>query len=159
MKLSRRGWNNVLILGIIAFMVILNLPTIIKNHLLDNEPSQYPYLLDPNADIQKIHFSKWSLLRDNGDWKATKDLDLTPLELAQRWQSLVGTEVSGETYLQIKPQLSKANTVEVWYVNREEPQRITYYQTPKFWLMKSWQNKWIAVSVDRNYLFPGSESH
>lgn len=154
MKLSRRGWNNVLMLGVIMFMIILNMPTIIKNNFLEPEQSEYPYLLNPNYSAQQIHFSRWSLLREASGWKATEKLSIPALELVQRWQSLVGTVVSEDTYRQLKPTLSKANTIEVWYLEKEEPQRITYYETPKFWLMKNWQQSWIAVSVDPSYLFP-----
>lgn len=154
MKLSRRGWNNVLMLGIIAFMVVLNLPTIIKENFLEPEQSGYPYLLNPSADIEQIHFSKWSLVREESGWQTSKVISVSPLELVQRWQSLVGTEIDETTFEQLKPQLSKANSIEIWYLDIEEPQRVTYYQTPKYWLMKNWQQKWIAISVDAEYLFP-----
>lgn len=154
MKISRRGWNNILIVGIIAFMLILNLPTVIKNHLIEPEQNQYPYLLSPMLDVEQIHFSKWSLERLDEGWQSSKQLTISATELAQRWQALVGTEIEEDTFVQLKPQLAKANSIEVWYVKQEEPQRITYYQTPKFWLMKNWQQKWIAVSVEQNYLFP-----
>jgi hypothetical protein len=153
-KLSRRGWNNVLIFAIIAFMLILNLPTIIKNNFMEPEQTNYPYVLNPQADIKEMHFTRFSIQRDNLDWLASEPLTVSPLELVQRWHFLAGTEVESQTYTQLKSQLPKANTLEVWYLDQEEPQRVTYYRLPKFWLMKSWEQKWIAVSVDENYLFP-----
>lgn len=153
-KLSRRSWNNVLIFTIIAFMVILNLPTIIKNHFIEQEQSLYPYVLNPDATVQEMHFYQLSIYREETKWIANKPLTISAVELVQRWHGLVGTEVDSQTYLQLKQQLPSASTLEVWYVEQEEPQRVTFYQTPNFWLMKNWQEKWVAVSVDETYLFP-----
>jgi hypothetical protein len=153
-KFTRRGWNNVLIFAVIAFMLILNLPTIIKNNFMEPAQSIYPYVMDPQSDIREMHFATLSIQRHNLEWVANKDLSISPLELVQRWHFLAGTEVDEVTFAQLKEQLPKANTLEIWYLDKEEPQRVTYYQTPQFWLMKSWEQKWIAVSVEEDYLFP-----
>ena len=50
--------------------------------------------------------------------------------------------------------LGTPRSIEVWYKEQEEPQRVTYYQTTNFWLFKNWQQEWVAVSVDKSYLFP-----
>lgn len=152
----RRRWNNILILGIIAFIALLNLPTLIKTYLID-EPvieSPYPYLLNPNAELQALHFSSWSLEKNQGRWRSTIPTSIAEQELAQRWQSLVGTEVTQENFDSLKPQLTSPQSIEAWYLDQEEPQRITYYQTPQFWLLKNWQDKWIAISVQSEYLVP-----
>lgn len=64
-------------------------------------------------------------------------------ELVQRWHALTGTEVDEATYRALQPTLPNAQTIEVWYADREEPQRITFYQTPQFWLLKK-----LARSLD-----------
>ncbi|MGY3685402.1 hypothetical protein ACXAAV_01475 [Vibrio coralliilyticus] len=154
----RRRWNNIMILGIIAFIAILNLPTIIKTYLIDDElvaeASPYPYLLNPSAELKALHFSDWSLEHLNGEWSLTKQSSLSPQELVERWAGLVGTEVDQDTFDGLKPQLTSPQTIEVWYRDQEEPQRITFYQTPQFWLLKNWQDQWIAVSVAPEYLLP-----
>ncbi|EGA63675.1 hypothetical protein L1D54_08260 [Vibrio brasiliensis] len=152
----RRRWNNILILGIIAFIGLLNLPTLIKTYLID-EPvveSQYPYLLNPNAELQALHFSSWSLEKNQGRWRSTIPTSISEQELAERWQGLVGTEVTQANFDSLKPQLTSPQSIEAWYIDQEEPQRITYYQTPQFWLLKNWQDKWIAISVESAYLVP-----
>ncbi|MCG9679314.1 hypothetical protein [Vibrio sp. Isolate24] len=154
----RRRWNNIMILGIIAFIAILNLPTIIKTYLIDDqttaEVSPYPYLLNPSAELKALHFSDWSLEFVNGEWVLTQQSPLAAQELVERWVGLVGTEVDQKTFDSLKPQLSAPQTIEVWYRDQEEPQRITLYQTPQFWLLKNWQDQWIAVSVAPEYLLP-----
>lgn len=151
----RRRWNNILIIGVIAFMLVLNLPSIIKTYLVaPMEENQYPSLLQPNHSIKAIYFSKWSLDKQQNQWRLTPVANVEAQVLAQRWQELVGTEVDEESYQKLLPQLSAPQTIEIWYEDLEEPQRITFYQTPNFWLLKNWQDKWIAVSVEASYLFP-----
>ena len=152
----RRRWNNILILGIIAFIGILQLPTLIKTYLID-EPvvvSDNPYLLNPNLELKALHFSNWSLEQNQNRWRSSIPSAISEDELAQRWQDLVGTEVDPENYESLKPQLGPAESIEVWYFDQEEPQRITFYQTPQFWLLRNWQDKWIAISVEPRYLIP-----
>ncbi len=154
MRLSRRGWNNVLMVGVILFMIILNLPTIIKENFLSQDETQYPALFEPGYTVQKMHFARWSLTHNEQGWQSDRTLSVSPLEAMQHWKSLNGTPVDENTFKQLKPQLTTPSTLEVWYVDKEEPQRITFYQMPRFWLMQNWQQQWIAVSVEREYLFP-----
>lgn len=154
MRINRRRWNNILILAVIAFIAILNLPTVIKTYLIEPPASPYPYVINPNAELQALHFTDWSLELNQNRWRSSKAISVAPEILAQRWQSLVGTEVDDATYESLASLLRNPQTVEVWYQDREEPQRITYYQTPHFWLLKNWQEKWVALSVEEAFLFP-----
>ncbi|ELV8726402.1 hypothetical protein QNE38_001404 [Vibrio fluvialis] len=150
----RRRWNNILILAVIVFIGVLNLPAFIKSYLIEPEVSSYPTLLNPHAKLQAMHFARLSLELNQGRWRATPPTEVAPEELVKRWQELVGTEVDDETYQSLQPHLRSPQTIEVWYSDQEEPQRITYYRTPQFWLFKNWQDKWIAISVDNGYLLP-----
>ena len=175
MKLSRRGWNNLMILGIIVFMVVLNLPKVMKSYMNESRQELYPYLLNPDAEVEQLHFAKWSLELKDGRWAIRVNSPVSheehiasqepspeepspeepsPEELVLRWISLVGTEVDEAMFSQLNNSLSSASTLEVWYRDQEEPQRVTYYRTPKFWLLKNWQQKWIAISAEDEYLFP-----
>lgn len=150
----RRRWNNILILSVVAFMAVLNLPSVIKTYLVEEPISRYPYLLDPNSDVQALHFNQWSLEQNQGRWRSSLPTEVAPKVLVERWRDLVGTNVDSETYNGLKPLLNNPKTVEVWYEDQEEPQRITYYQAPQFWLLKNWQGEWIAISVEKDFLFP-----
>ncbi|MGF1910280.1 hypothetical protein L4C38_12610 [Vibrio kasasachensis] len=151
----RRRWNNYLILGVVAFMLLLNLPTIIKNYLIDTPvETEHPYLLNPNQQLKALHSNQWSLTYDRQDWTLSIPSSIAPQELALRWDTLVGTEISDQLYQSLKPSLQSPISIEVWYFEQEEPQRVTSYQLPQFWLLKNWQDKWIAVTVEQNYLFP-----
>lgn len=156
MRYRGRRWNNILILSVILFIAVINLPTLIKTYLLqpDEVVESYPTLLDTRHPLMAIYSRDWSLNYYNGDWQSTPELSLPVLELVQRWKGLSGTAVSAEMFQSLKPTLSTPRSIEIWYDGVEEPQRITYYQTPQFWLFKNWQDQWIAVSVEQFYLFP-----
>lgn len=155
----RRRWNNLLILGVLAFMLVLNLPTLIQTYLLDDVAErEHPFLLNPNQDLQALHATQWSLTNEHDVWKLNVQSTILPQNLAQRWNSLVGTEITDENYQSLKANLTSPQSIEVWYEDQEEPQRITYYQLPQFWLLKNWQDKWIAVTVEPSYLFPAELS-
>ncbi|MCB5361825.1 hypothetical protein BCT70_016085 [Vibrio lentus] len=164
MRYRGRRWNNILMLSVIAFIGVLNLPTLIKTYLIEPEPelqasSPYPYLLNPTAELQALHFTKWSVVQEDGHWvyqikESVSEQSVSAQELSQRWQQLVGTEVDSQTYTDLTPQLNTPHTIEVWYQDQEEPQRITYYQLPEFWLLKNWNDQWLAVSIEESYLFP-----
>ena len=155
-------------LSVIAFIGVLNLPTLIKAYLIEPEPEQqvsspYPYLLNPRAKLQALYFAKWSLVLEDGQWGyqlkgSASEQNISAQERAQRWQQLVGTEVDSQTYTDLASQLSTPHTIEVWYQDQEEPQRVTYYQLPEFWLLKNWNDQWLAVSIEESYLFPSLSS-
>ncbi|ENM3842748.1 hypothetical protein VCSRO41_2997 [Vibrio cholerae] len=150
----RRRWNNILILSVIAFIAVINLPTVIKSYLLPDPASQFPSLLRTDSTLQALHFPAFSLEKSREEWQSEPELSVDGQELVQRWHALTGTEVDEATYRALQPTLPNAQTIEVWYADREEPQRITFYQTPQFWLLKNWQDRWIAVSAEASYLFP-----
>ena len=152
---QRRRWNNRLILGVLVFMVLLNLPTLIKTYLLEAPTeSEYPYLLAPQKQLKAIYTSHWSLTHEEKDWVLSVPSPVKAQELAVRWQSLTGTQVPDENYQSLKSRLTSPSSIEVWYEDQEEPDRITFYQLPQFWLLQNWQGDWIAVTVDKSYLFP-----
>ncbi|CAV17217.1 hypothetical protein VS_0185 [Vibrio atlanticus] len=164
MRYRGRRWNNILMFSVIAFIGVLNLPTLIKTYLIEPEPEvkisgSYPSLLNPADELQALHFANWSVVVEDDHWAYQfKDTVLpqttSAQELSQRWQELVGTEIDSQTYTDLSPQLNTPHTIEVWYQDQEEPQRITYYQLAEFWLLKNWNDQWLAVSIEESYLFP-----
>lgn len=150
----RRRWNNILILGIIAFMVLLNAPTWIQTYLIDDPQSDYPKVLRSDYPVRAVYFSGWTLEKQHGQWQSNLKAEIPAQEIVSRWQSLEGTELTTEQYAQLKPQLVAPESIEIWYQGVEEPQRITFYRLKNFWLFKNWQDKWIAISVDGKYIMP-----
>lgn len=155
MKLSRKGWNNTLIISIIVFIGVIQLPQVIRQHLSSSEPDfALLYLLPESTPLNQIHFADFSLDKRSGIWISDQPLHVEADELLLRWTSLMGTPVDLDTMTLLRPQLPLPNTIEAWFDDVEEPARLTIYQMPQFWLMQNWQGEWLAVSVDKDYLFP-----
>ncbi|WP_122033337.1 hypothetical protein [Aliivibrio sp. EL58] len=148
-KPSRRKYNNMLIIFVLLFIGVLQAPQLIKTYLL--EPEQQvetvtgvqPLFEGVNA-IQKMHFA---------DYDLASDTSKTDSQLIKRWFTLEGTVLNEEPVKVLKTKLPAPSTVEVWLENQEEPQRVTIYQAPNFWMMQNWQGEWIAVSAEEGYLF------
>lgn len=153
----RRRWNNIMILLVILFIGVLNLPTIIKSYLIP-EPSQQetttPFVFNPQKTVKTINFTHFSLQHQQGQWHSTAELPMSAGNLARRWLALQGTVVDDNTFTSLSPHLGNPATIEVWYNDQVEPQRITFYRTAKFWLFQNWQNKWVAISVAKDYIMP-----
>lgn len=148
-KSSRRKYNNMLIIFVLLFIGVLQAPQLIKTYLLEPERqietvTGVQPLFEGINTIQKMHFSDYDLTTD------TTEVDS---QLIERWFILEGTVLNEESVKALKTKLPAPSTVEVWLDNQEEPQRVTIYQAPNFWMMQNWQGEWIAVSAEEGYLF------
>lgn len=99
----RRRWNNILILGIIAFIVILNAPMWIKTYLLTDQADPYPNVLRSDYTVESLYYSGWEFELHDGRWQSNVKVDAPISELVSRWQSLEGTELTSEQFDHLKP--------------------------------------------------------
>ncbi|NGN99177.1 hypothetical protein G5S52_16425 [Grimontia sp. S25] len=159
---SRRTFNNFLILGILAFITLINLPTYLRSQLAESEaeqsveqvlPDGIIALMPSDVEVKALRFPKFTLTNAM-PWQTDRKLSISATELANRWINLSGTEIDTDTYDKLKPGLREPATLVVDRGEAVEPLRLTYYQLPQFWLIQNWENRWLAVSVDPNYLFP-----
>jgi hypothetical protein len=56
----RRRWNNILILAVVLFIGVLNLPAVIKTYFMEPPAPAYPTLLNAEWQLQAIHFPQLS---------------------------------------------------------------------------------------------------
>ncbi len=91
-----------------------------------------------------MHFSEYDLSANTSEQES---------QLIERWFTLEGTLLNDDSVKALKEKLPAPSSVEVWLEDQEEPQRITIYQAPSFWMMQNWQGEWIAVSAEEGYLF------
>ena len=160
MRLSRRGWNNVIIIAVICFIAVVQLPELVKQRFSGEEDVQVQAqagmtaLLPAQSAIEQLHLPLTSLNLEDNSWRAQPRVTLPADQLVDHWQFLAGTAVSDEMVGKLKPTLPPPSSVEIWLANEEEPIRVTVYQQPQFWLMNNWQGEWLAVSVEEAYLFP-----
>ncbi|MGR5128431.1 hypothetical protein [Photobacterium swingsii] len=155
MKLSRRGWNNVIIFAVIIFIAVIQLPTLIKQKYgTASPPVTLSTLLPAHAVIDQLILPEQHYIRQGDDWHITGGEQTAHVDVVSHWATLAGTPVDEAMMTKLQPQLTQPRTVEIWLQAYEEPVRVTVYQLPQFWLLKNWQAQWLAVSVEPTYLFP-----
>ena len=158
MRLTRRGWNNVIIIGVLAFIAVIQLPGLIRARLTTPvasvpSPAVIP-LFAQDRMIQRLLLPKMAFQHLVAGWESNPSITLDIATVVARWQALVGTEVSEQQLVSLKSQLNTPRTVEAWLVGYSQPQRITAYQLPHFWLFNNGAGQWLAVTVDADFLFP-----
>ncbi|WP_245823664.1 hypothetical protein [Photobacterium proteolyticum] len=156
-KLSRRGWNNVIIISVVLFIAAIQFPELIRARFEPEATQASPEvqaLLPEQAVISRLVLHQHVFTAEDGRWTAKPLVEGAPQTIVEHWQSITGTLVDDGTMAQLKPQLNAPETVEVWLHSADEPVRVTVYQLPQFWLLKNWQGNWLAISVDESYLFP-----
>ncbi|WP_198160135.1 hypothetical protein [Photobacterium sp. J15] len=157
-KLSRRGWNNVIIIAVILFIAVVQFPELIRQRQAPVEQAEsdtsLQSLLPEPAQITKLYLPHHTFTLQESLWVAEPAINVSPKVVVDNWQSISGTVVGDEMMAQLKSQLGTPRTVEIWLQSLEEPVRVTVYQLPQFWLLQSWQGAWLAISVEESYLFP-----
>ena len=158
MRLTRRGWNNVIIIGVLAFIAVIQLPGLIRARLTTPvasvpSPAVIP-LFAQDRMIQRLLLPKMAFQHLVAGWESNPSITLDIATVVARWQALVGTEVSEQQLVSLKSQFKTPRTVEAWLVGYSQPQRITAYQLPHFWLFNNGTGQWLAVTVDADFLFP-----
>ncbi|MBY3788285.1 hypothetical protein HPQ32_07510 [Photobacterium carnosum] len=158
MRLTRRGWNNVIIIGVLAFIAVIQLPGLIRARLTTPvasvpSPAVIP-LFAQDRIIQRLLLPKMAFQHSVAGWESNPSITLDIATFIARWQTLAGTEVSEQQLVSLKSQLKTPRTVEAWLVGYSQPQRITAYQLPHFWLFNNGAGQWLAVTVDADFLFP-----
>lgn len=158
MRLTRRGWNNVIIIGVLAFIAVIQLPGLIRARLttpVASVPSSAVIpLFAQDRIIQRLLLPKMAFQHSVAGWESNPSITLDIATFIARWQTLAGTEVSEQQLVSLKSQLKTPRTVEAWLVGYSQPQRITAYQLPHFWLFNNGTGQWLAVTVDADFLFP-----
>ncbi|MEC6815542.1 hypothetical protein VXS05_10900 [Photobacterium toruni] len=158
MRLTRRGWNNVIIIGVLAFIAVIRLPELIRERLAITTSSIPASAVIPlfasDRIIRQLLLPTIALQHSAAGWKSQPSLGSDIAAFVSRWQTLQGTKVSAEQLLVLKKQLLVPHTVEAWFIGQPQPQRITAYQLSHFWLFNNGAGQWLAVTVDSDFLFP-----
>ncbi len=133
-----------------------------KAYLIEPEPEQQVISLSPfvkpGAELQALYFAGRVIgASEDGQWSYQLK-GSAPAQHVLKTRSTMATACWHrgwpQTYTDLASQLTTPHTIEVWYqASAEEPQRITYYQLPEFWLLKNWNDQWLAVSIEESYLF------
>lgn len=155
-RLSRRGWNNVIIIAVVVLIAVIQFPELLRQRQTQEAGSDAAVasLLPASAEVTRLVLPTHALSQAaTGEWESEPPM-ADARQLVAHWQALSGTRVDEAVMTQLKPQLGKPRTVEIWLASVQEPVRVTCYQLPQFWLLRSWQGHWLAVTADEAYLFP-----
>ncbi|PTB32259.1 hypothetical protein [Photobacterium phosphoreum] len=162
MRLTRRGWNNVIIIGVLAFIAVIQLPELLRTRLATTAPSTAPSIVSStviplfasNRILQQLILPQVTLQYSEAGWQSQPPIAVDIATFIAHWQTLQGTKVTAKQLLALKKQLSIPYTIEAWFVGYSQPQRITAYQLAHFWLLNNGAGQWLAVTVDSDFLFP-----
>ncbi|SMY37061.1 hypothetical protein [Photobacterium andalusiense] len=158
MRLTRRGWNNVIIIGVLAFIAVIRLPELFRERFTVTSTASAPAVVMPlfaqDRIIQRLVLPTMTFQQSAIGWKSQPLVALDIAAVIARWQTLKGTQISQQQLSVLKKQLLLPHTVEAWFVGLSQPQRITAYQLSHFWLLNTGTGEWLAVTVAGELLFP-----
>ena len=159
---SRRTFNNFLILGVLVFIALINLPAYLRTYLSELDEKKSPIVSDvislfPKETKVDRFILNHLVLKEGTPWQTNQALSVSASELAARWLHLSGSQVDDTMYKKLEAQLPEASIVEVHFKDKAEALRLVYYQFPSFWLIQNQNKQWLAVSVEAEYLFPFQE--
>ena len=158
MHLTRRGWNNVIIIGVLVFIAVIQLPELLRARFTTVTASvSFPAvitLLPQDRIISRLLLPDVIFQNSVEGWHSDPPLQLDVATVIKRWQTLQGTQLTAKQLQPLKSQLFAPKTIEVWFAGQSQPQRITAYQFPQFWLFNNGVGQWLAVTVAEHFLFP-----
>ena len=159
-KFSGRSFNNVLIIFVIFFITLFNLPIVVDNYLKPTEPTIAPEndiqliaLFPKDVAIVSLEFSRFSLTKQSEQWRSSIPLNIPANKLVQHWLELSGTLVDAKLLAQLNANLPQSEWVIAKSATNQRYQ-LHYHQLPEFWLLQNWQGQWLAVTVKSEYLLP-----
>lgn len=152
-RITRRRWNSILIIAITFFIMVMASPQLIKQYLLTPtviEPGTA--VLNPYQTPIELNYNGVQFYRDNQWLAIPDDLSAQAAQIVRTWEEMRGTLVEDVLVQKLRPKMDSPITVEVWYQNIEEPQRVTAYNMQTFWLIQNYNNQWLAISLNGQQL-------
>jgi hypothetical protein len=130
MRLSRKGWNNVLIFGVLFVVFMFNF-----GHKLTLSPKvQQRTIIDNNLTIVEIKTPDYKIKRFGRSWQSEPSLGLSEQQLTSlvsNWQNL---------QLETQPPVSNTKspyTIQVYTANQEQPIIVQLFQYGDNYLLQS----------------------
>ncbi|MEI6898211.1 MAG: hypothetical protein V5786_12165 [Psychromonas sp.] len=130
MRLSKKGWNNVLILGILIMIFLFNF----SHKLLLKPKIQQRTLINSERIIVEIKTPDFSIKRSGRSWKSEPDLGLSEQQLSlliQNWQHL-----KLKTHPPAKSRISPY-TIQVYIAKQEQPIVVQLFQYGDDYLLQT----------------------
>ena len=130
MRLSRRGWNNVLIFGVLLIVFLFNF-----SHKLSLSPKVHQRsVVNKNSTIVEIKTPDFTISRIGRTWQSEPNLGLSEQQLTllvNNWQNLA---------LDTQPPVSNTVTpyiIEIYTADQEQPVVVQLYQYGDHYLLQT----------------------
>jgi len=148
MRLSRRGWNNVLIFGVLIIVFLFNF-----SHKLLLKPKVHQRtLIDSSIMIVEIKTPDFSIKRSGRDWVSEPNLGLSTHQLSllvQNWQTLP-LQTQGAILQPKNPFI-----MQVYSANSEQPIIVKMMQQGENYLLQTDDEMSLFLSHQQLPLFLG----
>lgn len=144
-RLSRKGWNNVLIFASLFMILIFNG---VHNKLINKvSPEQSKNLLPVAEVVLSADFPNISVERVGRGWRSLPQSEYTDQQVSDvinQWQQLAGDLVTNEVLLEQLKQSYPNKVVSFWFANYESAyvlqifqhtDGLTYIKSPDAWYL------------------------
>ncbi|CAH0524414.1 hypothetical protein [Vibrio hippocampi] len=152
-KITRRRWNTILIVAITLFILVMASPQLIKQYLIA------PSVVDPEAAVLnpyqapiELNYNGVQFYFDDQWLAIPASLSEQAEQIVSTWGEMRGTLVDDSLLQKLRPSMESPVTVEIWYQDIEEPQRVTAYNMQTFWLIQNYNSQWLAISLNDQQL-------
>lgn len=149
LRLSRKGWNNVIIVGVLAAITLLHRMDQMQE--INSRDHERP-LLPADAVVLTWQGPSWQIERLGQGWRSRPDLGLDAAALDMRIREWSHWSLPVATALRGVPVVLK-----VWVAGRDEPIEIGLYQDNGQYAALLPPDRWLALSEQqyRSLLAPG----
>jgi len=142
-KLSRRGWNNVLIFVVLVMMLVFQY--LGKKMNSDDAVSQYQSALPSNAVILSMQFDNIQIQRVGSQLATKPELGLSQPQLQQiikAWERATFKPVAEDVVI---ANLAYGINITFELVNLAEPVTLILYQIDGGYLLQNWQSQLLQI--------------
>lgn len=133
-KLSRRGWNNVLIFCCLAFILIFSR---VGQDDLDATTHR---LLPEHVHVLSWEGATWRIERVGTTWRSLPELNIPTEQLSDLIHAWQAWHLPPSAPLRGQPQ-----RLTVWVANSDIPVTLNLYQDNGTYALQNWRGDWLAL--------------
>lgn len=140
-KLSRKGWNNVIIVAVLIVITLLHRLEIAQQ---ENSAKRARPLLPADAVVLTWQGPGWQIERVGQGWRSVPDLGLDSAQLAARIDSWQGWSLPPGEAVRGAPV-----TFKVWIAGQSDPLAFGLYQNNGQYAAQLPSGSWLTLSAEQ----------
>lgn len=140
-KLSRKGWNNVIIIAVLVVIVLLHR---LEQAQQANSAQRLHGLLPEGAVVLTWQGPSWTLERMGQGWRTVPDLGLDNAALSRQVEQWQGWQL-----LPSEPLRGTPVEFRLWLAGQGEPLRLALYQDNGRYAVRLGQDRWLTLSTEQ----------